>query len=205
MLVYLVTNKINGKMYVGQTSQSLRKRWNRHKSPMNHRRSSYLFNAICKYGAGNFEVEPLVIVGTKQEMDFYETELIKFLDLRDPSKGYNLTEGGGGMLGFKLSDETRKKMSAHVKSPQHCKKISEAKMGNKSRTGMKASAEEIRKRSEALKGRKLSEEHVQSLRIGSHNRYHVKKGVINPECKLCQQGIQCQSTIASEPPVTLKM
>lgn len=201
MLVYLVTNRINGKKYVGQTSQSLQRRWNRHKSPMNHRRSSYLFNAICKYGAENFEVKPLVMVGTKCDMDYYEQELIKIWNLRDPEKGYNLTEGGGGMLGFKLSIETKKKMSEHIKSPQHCKRISEAKMGNKSRTGMKASAEEIRKRSDSLMGRKLSECHVSSLKIGSHNRWHARRNIINPECKLCQ-GIQCPSTIASEPQAT---
>jgi len=62
-------------------------------------------------------------------------------------------------------------------------------MGNKSRTGMKASEEEKIKRANSLRGRKLSPEHIQSLRMGSHNRHHVKKGIKNSECKLCQ-GIQ---------------
>jgi group I intron endonuclease len=185
MLVYLVTNKINGKRYVGQTSQSLQKRWNRHKSPMNHRRSSYLYNAICKYGAANFDVKPLVIVGTKQEMDYYEQELIKVWDLRNPKKGYNLTDGGGGMLGFKLSEETKRKMSEHVKSEEHRKKISAAKMGNKSRTGMTDTPESIKKRADSLRGRKLSLAHRLSLRIGQHNRLHTKKGIKNPKCEFC--------------------
>lgn len=187
MLVYLVTNKINGKRYVGQTSQPLQKRWNRHKSPMNHRRSSYLFSAICKYGANNFDIKPLVIVGTKQEMDYYEREFIKIWDLRNPEKGYNLTDGGGGMLGFKLSEETKRKMSQHIKSDEHRRNISLAKMGNKSRTGMRASEEEKRKRADSLRGRKLSAEHIQSLKIGSHNRYHVKCGIVNPKCSLCNK------------------
>jgi group I intron endonuclease len=188
MLIYLITNKINGKMYVGQTSQPFRKRWNRHKSPMNHRRSSYLFNAICKYGAENFNVETLAIVETKQEMDFYEKELIKFLDLRNPDKGYNLTDGGGGMLGFKLSDQTKEKMSRHVKSKEHCQKISESKMGNKSRTGQKASEEEKRKRAGSLRGRKLSIQHVESLKLGSHRRYHTNRGIKKVGCKFCNEG-----------------
>jgi group I intron endonuclease len=186
MLIYLITNKINGKRYVGQTSQSLQKRWNRHKSPMNHRRSSYLYNAICKYGAESFEIKPLVIVGTKQEMDYYEQELIKVLDLRNPEKGYNLTEGGGGMLGFKLSKETRQKMSDHVKSEEHRRKISIAKMGNKSRTGMKDTPESIKKRADSLRGRKLSATHRLSLRVGQHNRLHTNKGIKNPKCEFCQ-------------------
>lgn len=170
MLVYLVTNKINGKRYVGQTSQSLQRRWNRHKSPMNHRRSSYLFNVICKYGANVFEVKPLVIVGTKQEMDYYEQELIKIWDLRNPNKGYNLTDGGGGMLGFKLSEETKQKMSQHVKSEQHCLRISEAKKGNKSRLGMSHTEETKIKMSKAALGRVFSKEHRRNLTLAQQRR-----------------------------------
>jgi len=147
-----------------------------------------LYNAILKYGAENFEVHPLVIVGTKQEMDYYEQKLIEIWDLRNTVKGYNLTDGGGGMLGFKLSEETKQKMSRYVKSEEHRRRISEAKIGNKSRTGMKASDEEIRKRSATLTGRKLSEEHKQSLRLGSHRRYHVNRNIKNPQCLLCREG-----------------
>lgn len=170
MIVYLVTNRINGKRYVGQTSQPLQKRWNRHKSPMNHRRSSYLFNAINRHGADAFEIRPLVIVGTKQEMDLYEKQLIKIWDLRNPQKGYNLTEGGGGMLGFKLSKETKQKMSVHVKSEQHKARISASKMGNKSRLGIKHSEETKQRMSEKAAGRKFSEEHRQNLCLAWQRR-----------------------------------
>lgn len=170
MLVYLVTNKINGKKYVGQTSQVLEKRWKRHQYPLCRGRHSYLYSAICKYGVENFSIEPLVIVGTKWEMDFYERSLIKIWDLRNPDKGYNLTDGGGGMLGFKLSDETKRRMSEHVKSEDHRKKISLAKMGNQSRLGMKHSEETKRKMSEKAKGRKFSPEHLQHLREARNNR-----------------------------------
>lgn len=173
MLVYLVTNKIDGKRYVGQTSQPLQKRWNRHKSPMNHRRSSYLFNAICKHGVDAFEINPLVIVGTKQEMDYYERELIRIWDLRNPEKGYNLTDGGGGMLGFKLSDETKSRMAAHVKTDEHRARISEAKLGNKSRLGMKHSEETKKRMSLVAKGRKFSDEHRRNLALAQQRRRAV--------------------------------
>lgn len=175
MLVYLVTNKINGKQYVGQTSQSLQKRWNRHKSPMNHRRSSYLFNSICKYGADAFEIKSLVIVETKQEMDYYERELIRILDLRNPEKGYNLTDGGGGMLGFKLSDETKSRMAAHIKTEEHRAKISKAKLGNKSRLGMKHSEETKQQMSLAAKGRKFSDEHRRNLSLAHQRRKAINQ------------------------------
>ena len=163
MLVYVVTNKFDGKRYVGQTSQPLIRRWNRHKHPHNHRRNSYLYNAIRKYGAENFSVRTLVVVGSKQDMDYYESALIKLWDLRNPEKGYNLTDGGGGMLGFKLSDETKRRMSAHVKSKEHCAKISIAKQGNQARLGLKHSEETKKKMSEAAKGKKFSAEHRRNL------------------------------------------
>jgi group I intron endonuclease len=170
MLVYLVTNKINGKKYVGQTSQSLITRWKRHQYPFPHRRHSYLYNAICKYGIENFSVEALAVVHTKEDMDFYESFLIKEFGLRNPEKGYNLTNGGGGMLGFKLSEETREKMSQYIKTEEHRKKISKAKMGNQARLGMKHSEETKKKMSEAAKGRKFSEEHKRNLSLAQQQR-----------------------------------
>lgn len=177
MFVYLVTNNINGKKYIGQTSQSLNKRWNRHKKPFNHRRNSYLYNAIYKYGAENFSIKALVVVNSKWEMDLYEQGMIKALDLRNPEKGYNLTDGGGGMLGFKLSEETKKRMSEHIKSEEHCQKISLSKLGNKSRLGMKHSEETKRKMSEKAKGRKFSAEHRHNLSIAQQVR---RRNVIAP-------------------------
>ena len=190
MLVYLITNRVNGKKYIGQTSQLLMKRWSRHKKPFSHRRNSYLYNAICKYGAGSFSVEPLVIVGSKSEMDYYERELIKVLDLRNPEKGYNLTDGGGGMLGFKLSDDTKKRMSEHVKSEEHCKNISIAKQGNKSRLGLKHSEETKKRMSEVARGRKFSSEHRHNLCI-ARRKYLLERqsdgnSVSNPNSSDCR-------------------
>jgi group I intron endonuclease len=170
MLIYLVINKINGKKYVGQTSQELYKRRKRHQRPFSHRRPSYLYNAIQKYGVENFDIKTLIIVGSKEEMDYYEQKLIKLWDLRNSEKGYNLTDGGGGMLGFKLSEETKQKMSEHVKSAEHCKRISKSKMGNKSHLGLKHSEETKRLMSERAKGRKFSEEHKKNLSLAQQRR-----------------------------------
>ena len=104
-------------------------------------------------------------------MDFYERALIKVWDLRNPDKGYNLTDGGGGMLGFRLSEETRKRMAEHVKSDEHRSKLSLAKIGNRSRLGLKHSDETKRKMSEAKKGRKFSEEHRHNLSLAQQQRW----------------------------------
>jgi group I intron endonuclease len=172
MIIYCITNLINGKRYVGQTSQPLQKRWNRHKNPSNRRRrSSYLHNAICKYGQNSFDVKTLVIVGTKQDMDYYEKELIRIWDLRNPSKGYNLTDGGGGMLGFKLSDDTKRRMSEYIKTSAHCKNISNAKLGNTSRLGLKHTEETKKLMSEKAKGRIFSDSHKKNLAAAQKRRW----------------------------------
>jgi hypothetical protein len=103
-------------------------------------------------------------------MDFYESFLIKEFDLRNPEKGYNLTDGGGGILGFKLSEQTKERMSRHIKSPEHRKKISEAKMSNTSRLGMKHSEDTKKRMSEVAKGRKFSEEHKRNLSLAQQRR-----------------------------------
>lgn len=159
MIVYLVTNNINSKQYVGQTSQDLMKRWKGHQRPFNQRKNSYLYNAIQKYGEENFTVKPLLVVDSKEAMDYYEIEMIRLLDLRNPDKGYNLTDGGGGMLGFKLSKKTKKRMSEHIKTEEHCQKISISKLGNQARLGMKHSEKTKRKMSKVAKGRIFSAEH----------------------------------------------
>jgi hypothetical protein len=156
-------------------------------------------------------------------MDHYEIELIKFLDTTNPEKGYNITAGGGGSLGVKMSEETRAKMSESrtglIMPESHRLKLSERNKGNKYALGRKMTKENFDKLMAVHIGAKRSDEARERMRLAQigkkqseetkakrpHIRWHVNKGIINPECKLCQQGIQCQSTIASEPPVTLKM
>jgi group I intron endonuclease len=160
MFVYLVTNKINGKKYVGQHSGSnLQRYWDRHvrmalASPTDRVRAIY--SAIRKYGADSFEIEPLLIVDTKEEMDFHEIDLIKRLNTKVPH-GYNLTDGGDGVLN--PSQESRQKMSDSHK-------------------GKKQSEETKRKRAEKLTGQKRSEETKKKMSLaqeGNQNGLgHVK-------------------------------
>jgi group I intron endonuclease len=187
VIVYLITNKINGKRYVGQTSQTLARRWKRHQYSFPHRRASYLYNAIQKYGVENFEVKPLIIVGNKVDMDYYEQSLIKMWDLKNPEKGYNLTDGGGGMLGFHLSEQTKRRMSEHIKSEEHRKNISKAKIGNKSRLGILHSEETKRLMSEKAKGRIFSEEHRHNLSLAQQHRWRVNRNIINLNCDICKE------------------
>ena len=96
--IYLCTNRITGKVYVGQTCRSVRKRWREHvTSALAH--SKYecrvLACAIRKYGADAFDVTVLQAVSTVEEANIAEVEWIDELNCRAPN-GYNITPGGVG-------------------------------------------------------------------------------------------------------------
>lgn len=98
--VYMHTNKINGKKYVGQTSQKPEKRWNDGKG---YKNCSYFYKAIKKYGWDGFYHEIIASNLTKDEADNFENLLIEKLDLLNPDKGYNLKDGGSNGVPSEIS------------------------------------------------------------------------------------------------------
>jgi group I intron endonuclease len=144
MFVYLITNTINGKRYIGQTKQTLAKRWNMHVSK-NHCR--YLYSAIQKYGRENFIIEVLFDVPTKELANEFEIEYIDRYRTMFPN-GYNILPGG----------DDRPPMSDEAK-----KKISEQHKGKKHRLGHSPSEETRKKLSLANKGKTLSLEHRKKI------------------------------------------
>lgn len=97
--IYKVTNRINGKIYIGQTIQSIKDRWYRHcgKSGISEAEMRmHLKRAILKYGKENFDVE--ILEECLQE-DLNEREKYYIRYFNSYNDGYNSTEGG--QLGFK--------------------------------------------------------------------------------------------------------
>lgn len=107
--VYIHTNKINGKMYVGQTirGDNPNRRWANGNGYITQK---YFYRAIQKYGWDNFDHEVIASNLTKEEADNFEILLIKQLKTYDKNYGYNATLGGGGNLGYNLSDCTKQKI-----------------------------------------------------------------------------------------------
>lgn len=97
--VYKITNSINGKMYIGQTSRDIFVRWKEHIRDSSDKPSSVYFSllhrAIRKYGADAFEVE-CVEECDDSVLDQREQYWIKKLKTRE--NGYNITRGGQGKL-----------------------------------------------------------------------------------------------------------
>lgn len=105
-LVYKALNLVNHKIYVGATDRGLRNRQIRHIWNAKNGRPGKFYNAIRKYGENNFWFTTLALCDNYWEALAEEREFIKAL-----KPEYNLTEGGGGVKGYKFSLESRKKMS----------------------------------------------------------------------------------------------
>ena len=93
MIIYKITNRINGKVYIGQTQTSLAARWRGHRSQVNKKHSCFkLHKAIAECGAENFTVEQIDIATTKEEANEKEIYWIGFYNATE--NGYNTSRGG---------------------------------------------------------------------------------------------------------------
>ena len=111
--VYIHINKTNGKKYVGQTCQTVEKRWQGGKGYIH---SAHFYSAIKKYGWDNFEHIVFATGLTQDEANNFEKLLIEKLNTTDSKCGYNLRSGGGNS---KHSLASRKKMSESYKNRQY--------------------------------------------------------------------------------------
>jgi group I intron endonuclease len=118
--VYMHTNKINNKVYVGQTCKKPMHRWNNGKG---YQHNSHFWSAINKYGWVNFEHIIFAENLSQEEANHMEKLLIALYNTTDPSCGYNLTIGGevltgeyNPFYGKKHTDETKQKISEKAKN-----------------------------------------------------------------------------------------
>ena len=112
-IIYLITNKINGIQYVGQTIRTLEIRWKEHCS--NRMDSIRLSRAINKYGEKSFSKEIVGIFDNEEDLNNAEEYFIEWYNSLSPN-GYNLHTGGNN---HKISEETRKRMSKSKMGEKH--------------------------------------------------------------------------------------
>lgn len=96
--IYIITNSINDKVYIGQTTLSVEDRWKAHLKPStSKRKSSYkLYKAMNKYGKENFNCE---ILETNIPVDELNDKEIYYIEKYDSYyHGYNSTKGGDGRV-----------------------------------------------------------------------------------------------------------
>lgn len=165
MEIYKITNLINNKVYIGQTSTSMKQRMSEH---LRHNLLP-IDRALNKYGIENFEVEVIDEANSKEELNQKEIYYIKKYNCIRPN-GYNLTIGGKATTGYRNTDEAKRKMSNTALENGLNK--SEAYKGEGNPFFGKHHTEESKKMmSEKRKGMKhLTDEQVKKLRASHSTR-----------------------------------
>ena len=110
MIIYKITNKFNGKVYIGKTTRSLEKRKEEHIKYAKKHKNFILYRAINKYGIDNFEFEIIDETDNKNELTLLEQKYIKQYNSYigfEICNGYNMTRGGEG--GFINENHPNKK------------------------------------------------------------------------------------------------
>lgn len=186
-VVYSHTNKITGKIYIGITSKKPEIRW---KKGGGYIRSKHFYSAIQKYGWDSFEHSILLEGLTEEQAKKEEQKLIR----KNKRLGisYNITDGGDGNVGWKMSDETREKIAkAHYGkklSEEHKKHISESGKGrivsdetrakiSKSKLGHEVSNETINKIKE--KNREYFKTHESAFKGKHHTEESIRLNILH--------------------------
>lgn len=152
MIIYKIANKFNGKIYIGQTKNSLRVRVGAHLNA-----DSLIGRALRKYGMDLFTITAVALAISRQELDEKEQYWIKELNSEHPN-GYNLTLGGGGGNSKARTEEWKREKSKKMTGDNN-----------------PAKRLEVRNRiSIAAKGKVFSEEHIQRLSESHMGHIHSK-------------------------------
>jgi len=127
MLVYKITNNVNGHGYIGITQCALAKRWREHLCAARTGSDKRLYRAMRKYGTDNFSIAVLKEATSFEELQRFECELIIEHNTHAKNgQGYNLTAGGEGkdrvdqLFGEALPTSVlTEEIVAFARDPQH--------------------------------------------------------------------------------------
>lgn len=160
MYIYCITNIVNDKKYVGQTSKDPYIRWNQHKADAK-RLNRAIHMAMRKYGIDNFIFEVINESASNiDELNDLEEFYVSFYDTFK-GHGYNMNSGGDHVI---HSDETKEKIRQSSLGRKHSdetkKKMSESRSGEKNPNyGKTFSNEHKLKMSKTRRGRNGIQSH----------------------------------------------
>lgn len=162
--IYLRTNLVNGKQYVGQTGdwEARNKQWN---SVSQRYANKELNSDRFKFGLENWTTKIIAECDTNEEAWELEKKFIKEYNTKYPN-GYNMSDGGKTNEGTKHTEDTRKKfsdrMKEFLKDPTNHPMYGKIGKDNPN-YGLKRLEETKKKISEANKGKKMPEEAIRKM------------------------------------------
>lgn len=163
--IYKITNKINGKSYIGQSVQ-IKERLKQH---FRGQGNGYLSRALSKHGVENFDVS-ILIYCEEDDLNYYERAFIKIYDTFG-SNGYNLTDGGHDQ--HRRSEETGKKISNALKAAW-------ADEDTRNNILAKIQSEEVKeKRANSLKEFYSNQENIEIQSARTKSWIHAKEGYLS--------------------------
>ena len=176
-IIYKATNKTNGKIYIGQTTKSLKRRIKYHKYN-SKKTDNHFMRAVKKYGTSGFDWKIICDDILKEYLDEYE---IFYIDFYSSYKYYyNSDLGGKGVRGYKYSAKDRKKISDGRKgkklSEETKRKISKALTGRKRPPFSKETREAMSRGQRGKKGHtEESKKKISEANKGEKNGMYGKK------------------------------
>ena len=158
-VVYLVTNKINGKKYIGVDGKN---------NPSYLGSGKIIRQAITKYGKKNFTKEIIKSFDQIEDAFYYEKILIEEVSAVTSEDYYNIKPGGyGGHNGYDFSGKNNPMYGKSVKDifiEKHGEKIGLLLYDEAYKEGRKKQADKLRDRN-------LSDEHKKSISAGKKEYY----------------------------------
>lgn len=172
MFIYKITNKINGKVYIGQTIRSISVRFCKH---CNNSKNTVISSAIKKYGRDNFTVEEIDGANSQSELNYKEWLWIQKSNSLVPN-GYNVVEKSitCGPLPQTVKDKLSKINKGRKHSLRSRQNMSQGSIGQKG--GM------LGKRHDKKSNIKNAISNGAKLFIVKNNNDIVWSGIILSEC-----------------------
>jgi len=153
MQSYIITNKQNGKSYVGITTRKIARRWYEH-CYVGNSCGQLLNKAINKYGIDAFEIQVVASAKTISDLKELEKQLIVQYQTKVPN-GYNLTDGGDGLTGYRHTEEQKKRNGDAKRGTIHSdktkQKMKDAHLGENNHFYGKSHSKETKQRISATK------------------------------------------------------
>lgn len=180
--IYCILNSVNDKVYIGSAANLAKRRWVHFEQLRNRvHKNPHLQNAFTKYAEDAFSFHVLEVISNKAELTRSEQF---WLDVFNPSETYNIARTAGSNLGRRFSEDSKRKLSAGVRSRgiDWIKKVSAASIASwrdpdsRSRRLSKMGSAEVRNKISAASKRQWSDTAARQKLVAA-----AKKRWANPE------------------------